>query len=98
MEYTLEVDNIKCGGCANSIQKKIKERHDVKSVEVDVEQGRVSIESNDDLRGPILETLSSIGYPEHGSIEGLDSLKAKAKSFVSCAIGRMDKQDEGGKE
>ena len=91
MEYTLGVDNIKCGGCANTIRKKIMAAHDVQSVEVNVEQGAVTIHSWDDLSSEVLETLRAIGYPERGSIDGLGSVKAKAKSFVSCAIGRMDK-------
>ncbi|HIJ28674.1 MAG TPA: heavy metal transporter, partial [Gammaproteobacteria bacterium] len=36
------------------------------------------------------ETLRGIGYPKRGSVEGLDNVKAKAVSFVSCAIGRME--------
>jgi len=30
-----------------------------------------------------------MGYPEHGSVTGLDAGLANAKSFVSCAIGRV---------
>jgi copper chaperone len=31
-----------------------------------------------------------MGYPEVGSVEGMKAAAAKAKSFVSCAIGRID--------
>jgi hypothetical protein len=30
-----------------------------------------------------------MGYPEKGSVAGLDKGIATAKSFVSCAIGRI---------
>jgi hypothetical protein len=30
-----------------------------------------------------------MGYPEHGSVSGLEAGLTNAKSFVSCAIGRM---------
>ena len=30
------------------------------------------------------------GLPEVGSVEGMKAAAAKAKSFVSCAIGRID--------
>jgi copper chaperone len=33
--------------------------------------------------------LKSMGYPEYGSVTGLDAGLANAKSFVSCAIGRV---------
>jgi copper chaperone len=30
-----------------------------------------------------------MGYPEKGSVNGLGAAVAGAKSFVSCAIGRL---------
>jgi len=41
------------------------------------------------LRFQIFEQLSSAGYPEVGSVEGLIAAGAKEKSFVSCAIGKI---------
>jgi hypothetical protein len=41
------------------------------------------------LRTEIVARLLKLGYPEQGSVEGLAALSAGAKSFVSCAIGRM---------
>ena len=94
MQYKLEVENIKCGGCANSIQKKIKQDHEVETVEVDVEQGVISVTSDQDLSSDILATLQQIGYPARDSVEGMEAITAKAKSFVSCAIGRMGKDGD----
>nr|VFJ88836.1 MAG: copper chaperone [Candidatus Kentron sp. LFY]VFJ90144.1 MAG: copper chaperone [Candidatus Kentron sp. LFY]VFK15295.1 MAG: copper chaperone [Candidatus Kentron sp. LFY] len=91
MQYTIEVDNIKCHGCANTIRKKTMAVHDVEEVVVEVETGTVTVTSPDDLREPISKTLRSLGYPQRGSTEGFDHVKAKATSFVSCAIGRMDR-------
>ena len=85
------VENIKCGGCTSSIQKKLNETFDTQSTEVNVEQGMVSLEADDAKRDEVVETLLGLGYPETDSVHGFDSAKAKAKSFVSCAIGRMDK-------
>ncbi|MBT8420542.1 MAG: heavy-metal-associated domain-containing protein [Gammaproteobacteria bacterium] len=90
MQYTIEVDNIKCHGCANTIRKKVLATHDVNEVAVDVAAGAVTITSSADLNEAIEKTLHSLGYPKRGSSEGFDQLKAKATSFVSCAIGRMD--------
>nr|VFK42803.1 MAG: copper chaperone [Candidatus Kentron sp. SD]VFK48422.1 MAG: copper chaperone [Candidatus Kentron sp. SD]VFK79197.1 MAG: copper chaperone [Candidatus Kentron sp. SD] len=91
MQYTIEVDNIKCHGCANTIRKKVMASHHPEEVTVDVENGAITITSTDDLREPISETLHSLGYPRRGSSEGFDQIKAKATSFVSCAMGRMDR-------
>jgi copper chaperone len=89
MNLTIDVENIKCGGCAGSIKKGLTEDPRVQSVEVDVAEGRVSVETGEDIRDELVARLSKLGYPEKGSVEGIKSLKAKAKSFVSCAVGRM---------
>ncbi|MEA3404498.1 MAG: heavy metal-associated domain-containing protein [Pseudomonadota bacterium] len=95
----VSVENIKCGGCANSIRKQLLAIESVEDVNVDIEQGQVSIQGSDgvvtdELRLQVLQTLLKMGYPETGSVEGLKSAGAKAKSFVSCAVGRMS-DDEG---
>lgn len=86
------VENIKCGGCANSIQSKIKEIDGVSDVDVDIENGVVDIKvSNEDesTRELLGKKLHDMGYPEEGTSEGFDAVKTKATSFVSCAVGRM---------
>ena len=90
MSFSVQVENIKCGGCANTIRKKMLAIDGVSAAEVDVEQGLVSVEADQALRPAVVEALLKAGYPETGSAEGLASLKAKATSFVSCAVGRMD--------
>ena len=41
-------------------------------------------------REQVVIALAKMGYPEVGSVEGMKAAAAKAKSFVSCAIGRID--------
>ncbi len=91
MAFSVQVENIKCGGCANTIRKKVVEIEGVSAAEVDVEQGVVTVEADEAVREAVVAALLKAGYPETGSAEGLASLKAKATSFVSCAVGRMDK-------
>ncbi|WXU00314.1 MAG: hypothetical protein Ctma_1027 [Catillopecten margaritatus gill symbiont] len=85
------VENIKCGGCAGTITKKLNATFDTESTDVNVEQGIVNIDLDDGKRGDLAKILLGLGYPETDSVHGLGSAKAKAKSFVSCAIGKMDK-------
>jgi len=90
----VSVENIKCGGCANRIRKQLQTLEGVESVSVDVEQGVVSAafsdeKDGDELCSQILAQLAKMGYPERGSVEGLKAAGAKAKSFVSCAVGRL---------
>jgi copper chaperone len=89
MEIT--VDNIKCGGCAGSITKKLTAVFDTNKINIDVEQGIVTIDLDASKKEQLVKVLLDLGYPETDSIHGFDSAKAKAKSFVSCAIGKMDK-------
>ena len=89
MNIEIFVENIKCGGCANSITKKILQQDGVKSVEVDIERGSVQIDGDVSLRDNYAAILRGLGYPEQGSLQGIEAVGVKAKSFVSCAVGRM---------
>ncbi|GAB4127185.1 MAG: hypothetical protein OHK0045_12270 [Raineya sp.] len=84
-KYEIQVENIKCGGCMNSIKKAIAAIAGVQTVEVIKETETVLVEGAADLRQSITEKLASLGYPEKGN----NNLIHKAKSFVSCAIGRV---------
>jgi len=93
----LQLENIKCEGCASSIRKGLLSDARVRDVNVDVEQGKISIEMSADsseqdesARSELAAALLKMGYPESGTAEGIRAAKAKAKSFVSCAIGRVD--------
>ena len=86
----ITVENIKCGGCAGTITKKLISAFDTDNVDVNIEQGIISIDIDDAKREELAKVLLDLGYPETDSVHGFDSAKAKAKSFVSCAIGKMD--------
>ena len=90
MKIEIQVENIKCGGCASTIRKNILNDSRVENVDVDVEQGVVLIESREDARDDYTAALLKMGYPETGTAEGIAAAKARAKSFVSCAVGKVD--------
>ena len=83
------VENIKCGGCANSITSKLKETFNYEYVDVDVAEGAVIIDDKVVDETEVEKLLHKLGYPRINSVEGLEAAKTKAKSFVSCAIGRI---------
>lgn len=93
MDIRIEVENIRCGGCANSITKKLMEDERVQQVSIDIENQAVTLligETDvDEIRETAVKSLFDLGYPEQGSVEGLASLKEKAKSVVSCAVGKI---------
>jgi copper chaperone len=93
MSLSIQVENIKCGGCANSIKKGLMDEAGVSTVAIDVENGMVSIDGENLDRDAIAAHLLKMGYPEIGSVEGMKAVTAKAKSFVSCAIGKVSSDD-----
>lgn len=93
MSYQIAVENIKCGGCANTIRTRLAENPTVQAVEVDIEAGLVTVQGDSQAKPTIVTRLAELGYPESGSVEGLKAAAAKAKSFVSCAVGRIEKSD-----
>lgn len=90
MEICIQVENIRCGGCANTINKKLSEDPRVDSINIDIENQIINVESQEDIQADIAKTLLQLGYPEKGSVEGIAMLKGKAKSIVSCAIGKIN--------
>ncbi len=86
----IKVENIKCGGCAASIKKGLLADDRVSDVDVDVENGIVKVDTSEAAEQDICTALLNMGYPQSGTAEGMAAAKAKAKSFVSCAIGKVD--------
>ena len=81
------IDNLKCGGGVNTVTKKLQAMEGVENVNILLEISTVEIEKEDYVtREALIEKLSKLGYPEIGT----SNMVQKAKSYVSCAIGRLD--------
>ena len=89
MSYEIAVENIKCGGCANTITSKLSTLDYIENSQVDIENGLITINGDETHKDEVVQLLLKLGYPECGAAEGLKAVKAKAKSFVSCAVGRI---------
>ncbi len=88
MKSLLVLQNLKCTGCASTITSKLTDFDFVHSVMVDVEASTVEVIYELEINLPILqEALRKLGYPVVGEA---NSLTTKAKSYVSCAIGKMN--------
>ena len=86
----IAVENIKCQGCAGTITNRLTSAFETKSIKVDIEKGIVSIDIDETKREEVAELLLNLGYPENDTVHGLGSAKATAKSFISCAIGKIN--------
>ena len=81
---------MRCGGCANTITRELSKHF--MSVDVDIMGKKVTIESEDeDAKKLLIEALHKLGYPLKGQDLGMaKDAVLKAKSFVSCAIGKIN--------
>ena len=91
MKQTFEVHNVKCGCCANTLTKSLKD--DFGSVEVDlsVNPRKITLDIEDNKIEELKLKLRSLGYPlTNDELSGFEKATTTAKSFVSCAIGKID--------
>ncbi|MCT4630407.1 heavy metal-associated domain-containing protein [Winogradskyella sp.] len=89
MKATIQIQNLKCGGCANTIVTQLSKLDGITTVTVNNNTDEVSFNYNTETELEAAQTkLSDLGYPMVGEN---NSLPKKAKSFVSCAVGRMTK-------
>ena len=87
---TIKVVNVKCGWCAKTVKKEL-EKIWIKNIEVWFTENDSSKERMINFEwdfNQVKEKLTRIWYPEVWSPEANSILK-KAKSFVSCAVGKM---------
>jgi copper chaperone CopZ len=82
---TIFVENIKCGGCMKSIKDTLEQITGVETVIVDKDKESVVVTGPEINREVLINKLGTIGYPEKGN----NTLLKKARSYVSCAIGKI---------
>jgi len=71
----------------NSIKTALLKISGVTAVEIFKEKDRVCVSGIAIEKEALIAKLSSLGYPEKEN----NDFMSKAKSFVSCAVGRYDK-------
>jgi len=93
MLQTFEVNNIRCGGCANTITKALQESGFTEvNVDLSCEPRKVTANIADEAQlAQFKDILRSLGYPLSTEERGFtEDTILKAKSFVSCAIGKIN--------
>jgi len=85
MKEKLTVNNIKCGGCEASIKDSLSKIQGVNNIAIDSSTGEVAFEYIEK------SSLEKVRFKLHkmGYTENDPTLLDTAKSYVSCAIGRM---------
>lgn len=85
--HLISVENIKCGGCLNSIKNALLKISGVTAAEIYKDEDKVCISGIAAEKEIVVAKRSSLGYPQKGN----NNLLSKAKSYVSCAVGKYDK-------
>jgi len=91
MKQTFKVENVKCGGCANTLTTKLKEHFGEVVVNLDVTPREITLEIEDSAVESLKAALKELGYPFAGESFGfVQNSSMKAKSFISCAVGKFE--------
>ena len=79
------VENMKCGGCMTSIKNALEKIKGIVKVEIDKDEEKISLTGEQYQLSEVIDSLNGMGYPQKGE----NSVFKQAKSYVSCAIGKM---------
>jgi len=91
MKQTFEVENVKCGGCANTLISSLKEEFGEVLVDLDVYPRKITLNLEEEKREELKLKLRALGYPlSSDELSSLQKATTTAKSFVSCAIGKVN--------
>jgi copper chaperone len=83
--FQIYVENIKCEGCVNRIKSALLKIKGVNNIDVFKKEEKVCVSGIAIERQEIVDKLQAIGYPEKGN----NSMMSKAKSIVSCTVGKL---------
>lgn len=94
-QMRIRIDNLKCGGCATSIEMGLLAIHGVLKAHVIEETDEVDVTFENGVNPSIIkDKLKQLGYPEAGTTEGLEKLTTNVRSYVSCARGKLNKKED----
>lgn len=87
MKTTIQIQNLKCGGCAKTITDKLSGLNGINEIRVEEETSSVIFEhENSDVVFVAKDKLRALGYP---AIDDENGILQKAKSYVSCVSGKF---------
>lgn len=95
MKQIFKVQNVKCGGCANTLKTKLEPFFGEIEVNLEVMPREITLSLEPEKEQELRKELRALGYPMSDEHLGfVQDSTAKAKSFVSCAVGRFELSKE----
>lgn len=87
MKVEIEIQNLKCEGCAHTITGRLNKIKGLSLVQVDVNNAKVKFNTNSNkVIEEAISTLSNLGYPEKGTN---NTMVDQAVSVISCMAGKI---------
>jgi copper chaperone CopZ len=91
MKQSFLIQNVKCGGCANTLKTKLRDEFGEIEVDLNKTPREIILDIESDKIKLLRKALISLGYPMVDEDLGfIDTTSTKAKSFVSCAVGKFE--------
>ena len=91
MLQTFQVENVKCGGCASTLKTKLLEPFGEVEVNLETMPREITLEVEENNIQALRNALRGLGYPmSDEKLNLFETGSTKAKSFVSCAVGKID--------
>lgn len=91
MKQTFEVLNVKCEGCANTLKTKLTKEFGNMEVNLETMPRQITLDIEPEEIDKLRNMLKTMGYPLSDEDLGtIGNATAKAKSFISCAVGKMN--------
>lgn len=92
MRTTLYLQNLKCDGCESTIINKLSALEGIFNISIKMQYATVTFEhETKEVIETVKRMLSKIGYPPFGD---KNTLGKKAKSYISCATGKIKNKYE----
>jgi len=91
MKQTFEVINVKCSGCASTLKTSLAEEFGEVDVNLEVEPRQITLDIEESNIPALRTSLKKLGYPmSDEDLTTIEEFSTTAKSFVSCAVGKMN--------
>ena len=90
MKRQYQVLNVKCQGCANTLKSSLKDKFGDVDVDLGLNPRVITLDIELNQENELKLSLKKIGYPmSNENLSNIEKITTTAKSFVSCAIGRV---------
>lgn len=87
MKTRVYIQNLRCGGCAKSIESALSTIEGLKVIKINTEEDYLEYnQDGDEQQFRVLNKLKEIGYPP---ADENNNIGLKTKSIISCLKGRL---------